>query len=104
MNINALPDLCLTEIFSNHSLKQQLTNATICTRWRQVQHKYFRSQKSLTLVIGPKEATRATIRKSSFNWHKSDSLLPKYGSRAFPRPLFNLTKDFLRFDLELIKD
>src|SRR5699024_133523 len=101
MNINALPDLCLLTIFSNHNLKQQLANATICTRWRHLQHKLFLSQKSLTLVVpgtlipGDEEMTDV-IQNSSFNSCHCESLLNENGSRLFPRSIFNLTKDFLR--------
>src|SRR5699024_7196782 len=91
MNINRLPDLCLLTIFENHNLKQQLKNATVCTRWRDLQHRLFLVQKSLTLALGPKRTTNL-IRESPFNTLHHDCLLNEDGSRAFPHPLFNLTK------------
>ena len=108
MHISTLPDLCLMEIFSNQTLHQQLRNVSVCSRWQQVQRKLFRSQKAITMVVGGPEdhattTTDETIKESEFSWHHVESL-PKMDRkrRSSRRPIFNLTKDFLRVNVALL--
>src|SRR5699024_670298 len=103
MNINQLPDLCMFAIFSNLSLKQQLANLTVCGRWYSLQLKLFLARKSLTLLLGPEE-TYKVIEDFDLNPEYSESLLNKDGTRVFPGPVFNLTKDSLRLDFEHFYD
>src|SRR5699024_2660927 len=74
MNLTALPDLCLLEIFAHHSLRQQLVNATVCTHFRAVQHAKFRGQKSLRLFVGPPNKWSLNTH-FGFNQHLHESQL-----------------------------
>ena len=84
MNLTALPDLCLLEIFAHHSLRQQLVNATVCTHFRAVQHAKFRAQTSLRLMVGPRDTYYQTRILWWFNQHLHESqLLLNGGTRKW---------------------